>query len=144
MVAYTLLIIIAVGISVLVYTYLQVLVPKDKATCPDTISATILNVSCSINEINVTVYNKGLFTIDALYLRLGSKDKKVKPLINSESVEIGQNGLAPGQSTILKIPLNTGIAIVGENSLELQPAVRSRDRFSLCDNAVITRTLECR
>src|SRR3989344_2267950 len=119
MVAYTLLIIIAVGISVLVYTYLQVLVPKDKATCPDTISATILNVSCS-------------------------KDKKVKPLINSESVEIGQNGLAPGQSTILKIPLNTGIAIVGENSLELQPAVRSRDRFSLCDNAVITRTLECR
>src|SRR3989344_333019 len=114
-IGYVLLIVIAIGLGVLVYAYLELFVPKEKPECPDGIGIIISEARCTINQeasggvsgnLAITLANKGRFTVDAAYIRMGAESRKIRELINSDNIyfEIveGNKGLQPG-SSVFKI-----------------------------------------
>jgi flagellin-like protein len=155
-VSYVLLVVVALVIAGLVYTFLKVYVPKEKPECRDGINVIIQDAVCIIDSsdrnIKLTVQNRGLFKTDAIYVRVGIKDRKFKALINDpedNSAGIPETDwgfvLIPGNSRsipedvnkFLKIPENIkNINPSSENYvLEIQPATVEEgriDTLSLC------------
>ena len=64
-IGYVLLVVIAISLSLLVYAWLKNYLPKDVEKCPDSVSLTISNYNCDIeeNKITLTLRNKGFFNI---------------------------------------------------------------------------------
>ena len=129
MVSYVLLIIIAVGLSVLVYSYLKVYVPKDKAQCSQNISLILSDYYCDVakQSLSVNLTNKGLFKIDAYYLRFDKSTKRIKPLLNNETIRFSHpNGdvfsLLPGDS-FSGLFFSEAINESGKYELEIEPAI---------------------
>ncbi len=171
MVSYVLLVIIAVGLSALVFAYLKVYVPKDKAECNSDISIILEKYSCVLDsngnaELNLSFLNKGLFKIDGAYVRFGSVDKSVKQLVNDpntagmsihkfylskgpeEIVTSIENrnptGLKPGESSQRSYEVDSSLLGQGnEYSIEIQPAVISEGDILACSSAVVTQTINC-
>ncbi len=165
MVSYVLLVIIAVGISVLVYAYLVVHVPKDKPTCYDDINLVLIDHKCYLETLtgalagktkvylNVTLSNRGLHTADGVYLRLGDETRKVKALVNDNDVFFGLVldpssgdfvlGLQPGKSFFNNYTFISNDIKAGRNALEIQPASGSPTKFALCGKEVLTLPVKC-
>lgn len=148
-ISYVLLVIIAVGLSVFVYNYLDLFVPKEKAECGQDISLIIKDYVCQSKLLNLTLLNKGLFTIDAVYIRAGTENQKVRDLLNGDNVYFGiiqgQKGLNPGK-TFSKIYITTNSNLFlpgGTYTVEVQPAVFSGNDLALCNNAVVTQKITC-
>ena len=79
MIAYVLLILIAIGLSAGVYSWLKYYVPKDKYECPSGASLVIKKVVCGSEdsdldseEVEITFENKGRFDIDGAYIRISN------------------------------------------------------------------------
>ena len=144
-IGYVLLVVMALGLGVGVYTYLSALTPKDKPECKNDIHIILVNYTCSAGNLEVNLQNKGLFRIDAAYVRIGGENQKVKDLINNEDVFFGvidgQKGLSPGK-TITQRYINP-IITQGTLGLEIQPAVFDKNDLAICESAVITQPVEC-
>jgi FlaG/FlaF family flagellin (archaellin) len=151
-VGYTLLIIIALGLSVMVYSFLKVYLPKETAQCEEDITLIVQEAACSYSqaysELNITLINKGLFKVDAAYVRLGNLSQKVKTQINKNHTELyGSNnavGLNPGEKFSTSYNATSAVERVGSYVLEIQPAVYQGRRIVLCDRAIITQPIECK
>ena len=156
MVSYVLLIVIAVGLSAFVFSYLKVYVPKEKPECPDDIHLIVQEYSCSQNSLTLTLANKGLFTIGAAYIRVGIPGRKVRQLVNDPDTLFKRDvnlqekpnefyiDLEPGKSTEPYDYVAAQIESEGEYILEVQPAVfTEKGELALCKNAVITQTITC-
>jgi hypothetical protein len=156
-VSYTLLIIIAVGASVLVYTLLSQIVPKPNPGCPSDTYLIIKNARCSYSnqQLNVTMLNKGLFSVDAVYVRIGSTDPKIqtKTWISNDNNNFyfgdPGKGLAPNQDVtwIFNIsipPANNTIVSKNNYTLELQPAMWDKDtkKIAACESKVV-QIIDC-
>jgi len=149
MVGYVLLIVIAVGLSVAVYSFLRIYVPKEKPACEESINLIVQDYSCSVaqNNLTLTLSNKGLFKVNAAFIRLGLETQKVKPQINKNNFYIygpdGKLGLNPGESfTSVYIPaaaVKSGI----NYGLEIEPAQVSGNTLIACENSIITQTITC-
>ena len=170
MVGYVLLVIIAVGLSVLVYSYLKIYVPNDKLSCNKEVYLTLDDYTCTIltetplrqGSLNIILSNRGLFDVDAVYLRFGPKNKKILTFINDPNnkgdpdVNIrpdqfylrdnnGQTGLPPGG----KFENNYVVPLTDPQtaySLEIEPAIFSDefpDRLALCPQAIIRTDINC-
>jgi len=76
-IAYVLLISIAVAISLLVYPWLKsyISVSDDKPVCHEGVAIIIKNYSCdaSIKQLNLSLQNKGLFTIKGFLVKTNSR-----------------------------------------------------------------------
>ncbi len=145
MIGYVLLIVIAVGLSILVFAYLKLYIPKDKPECKQDIHLIIQNYSCLQQSLTLSFFNKGLFKIDGVYVRIGQQDRKIKELINANDLYLGiiggQKGLFPGKS-FTKTYVSPHIA--QENlSLEIQPAVFDNNDLAICENAIVTQPIKC-
>jgi len=149
MVSYVLLVVIAVGLSIAVYAYLKVLVPKDlKPECNEDIQLTIQDYSCKANttkSLSVTLYNKGLFRVNAVYLRLGTEGAEV-PL--NVLRRLFNPPLMPGESIWVPVPDRASLEPIlngsGNYVLEVQAAANNeKGEFALCENSVITQTIYC-
>jgi hypothetical protein len=159
LVSYVLLIIIAVGLSVFVYSYISSYVPKDKPTCNQDVSLIVQDVVCvngDPGQIDVTLLNKGLFKVDEAYIRFGVKGRQVKQQINSGDEYlrnsnhsfIGQqstNGLKPGSifEKLYSLPSSFTPSGAGEYELEIEPAVFVGNDLALCPGAIITQPITC-
>ena len=92
MVGYVLLIVIAVGISIMVYNFLYVFIPKEHVQCEEGVSFIITNASCTSEigssteraVISVKFLNKGRFDVHYVYVRAGVPESKVKKQINNK------------------------------------------------------------
>src|SRR3989338_6116588 len=84
-VSYVVLMIIAVSISTLVYSYLHLSTPKDRPACPEGVSLTVSEATCTLipkklcvgsqggnGKIDITLANNGKRSISGVYLRLSS------------------------------------------------------------------------
>lgn len=167
MVSYVLLVVIAIGLSVAVYGYLRVYVPKEKPACSEDIFLTIKDANCIRNgdnvELNLVLSNKGLFKINAAYIRFAHESRKVRELINPGAASKGDDanfyfnpadkeaGLNPGEDWpsaglkefIIESPVQ---AVANPNNyiIEIQPAVLSEE-FGIvaCTNSIITQKVVC-
>jgi flagellin-like protein len=152
-VSYVLLIIIAVTLSVMVYSFLELYVPKEKAECTKDISLIIINYTCTINTnpgefngLNITFSNRGLFSVDAVYVRVGDDD--AKDLINDKDLFInyafGQTELPPGKKVFKNYTINSEIInSPREIGLEIQPAIITEKGVALCEEAIISQKINC-
>src|SRR3989344_6371285 len=126
MVSYVLIVVMGIGLSILVFSYLSLQTPKDRAECAPDTNLIIKSWSCSIAKdvginngqpiseqgtntllTDITMYNKGFHAINGVYLRAGPESKQVKTLINAENLYFvkGANvngefrqGLLPGRT----------------------------------------------
>ena len=75
LVAYVLLISITLALSVMVYGWLKFYVtPSDIEECPDGVNIIIKSYNCSLDVgLNVTLKNKGLFTVDGYVLKVHTR-----------------------------------------------------------------------
>jgi hypothetical protein len=153
MVSYVLLVIIAVGVSVGVYNFLSVYTPKDHATCSTDVRLILQSYTCNSGNLTLNLLNKGVFKVDAVYIRFGEQSRKVKDLINSNSNQggglyfttfVGNNnpGLNPGSSATKSFLLP--IDPVKKYGVEIEPAVFSESNdLALCPQATITQEIAC-
>ena len=155
-VSYTLLIIIAIGASIMVYAFLNALINRPTVTCPNDIYLIIKDYSCSYRagELNITFVNKGRFSINAAYVRVGNVTRSTRFWINNEGSTsfyfMGvNNGLAPNQETTWSFDLSTGTAskvinASGEYILEIQPAMYDKDlqKTAACDS-IVSQQITC-
>lgn len=151
MVSYVLLVVIAVGISVIVYNYLSVYTPKDTPQCEEDVKLIIQDKFCNSGTpglLNVTLLNKGVFKVDAAYIRFGIEGRKVKNLINEDDLYFTQiitgqeAGLNPGKSAQKLFMID--IPSPGKYEIEVQPAVfTDSNELALCEKAVITQPIDC-
>jgi hypothetical protein len=172
MVSYVLLVIIAIGLGALVFTYLQVYVPKDKTICPEDTAISIESYSCNYtssanpkSNLSLTLSNKGLFTINAAYIRIGAEGRTVRELINDPrvtgnpssgfylsrglqapstpgTVTSAFTGLLPGESTT-RIYHPIQINRAGNYEIEIQPAVGTYNKLTICEKSTIVQKITC-
>jgi len=156
-VSYTLLIVIALTMSVIVYAFLKSYVPRDKPECQEGISIIIENLNCThetspnANNLSLTLQNTGRFKIDFAYIRVGNASRKIKvdaPPINPLPLYNKSNnkGLDPQESTTqLNFKLPSSYSNTGDYILEVQPThyTKGTDIESLALCAPITQPLKC-
>jgi len=153
MVGYVLLIIIAVGLSVLVFQFILVYIPKGESPeCKKDINLIIQDYSCADSKLSLILLNKGLFRTDVAYIRFGDKDKKVLPLINdpNDRSNFGRannfylnGGLNPGESFNYTYSIKNGTGIF---RVEVQAGILD-NRTSQpvpCKQAVVSQLIECK
>ncbi len=148
-ISYVILIIIAIGLGVLVYNFLILYVSESKIPeCESDVSVIIQNYSCKILDgqqrfLRVDVFNKGYFKVDAIFIRLGSESRKIRPQVNVDS-EVLPNPLNPGENISLLSTFGSGIVpSQGNYIIEIEPAVKTPKGYSLCSKAIITESIVC-
>jgi len=150
-VGYTILIVIALAMAGMVYSFLRVYVPQAQPECEEDINLIVQDYSCSVADgINLTILNKGLFKADAAYLRLGSPNSKIRQQINTNEIlftrvygDYGGYGLNPGEKFFKNYPISSVINGSGTYVLEVQPAMLINNKYILCTKAFITQAIEC-
>ncbi|MBX4196533.1 hypothetical protein KW805_03020 [Candidatus Pacearchaeota archaeon] len=150
MVGYVLLILVAVGVSVLVYNFLYVLNPKDKVVCEDDTYLIINSLSCNLVQSNISLglQNKGLYTVDAAYIRMAPAGTRVRQQINPKLTDFylwnlpaNKHGLRPGESLLKNYTFPTKQGIT-DYEVEVQPVIFRNNNPILCPS-VITQPVHC-
>lgn len=153
-IGYVLLIGLALGLAGGVYTYLANYVPSTNEQCSTDVQLVIQQVECSNQKVNITLVNRGLFSVDGVYVRVGEEGRLAKedltdctPLkcnlyfINYNAA-LYQNGLAPGQS----VSYEESYSGTGESEVEVQPlifAAGNERKEILCTKSVIKQVIQC-
>jgi hypothetical protein len=150
-VSYVLLIIVAIAISATVYTFFKFQIPQDVAECNPDINVVIKSVECNIAEefIEITIENKGLFSIDGAFIRLGEEGRAVRRQLNAGNESFEVSGLSDGQlkpgedfSARYKIS-NILNPIIYDYVLEVQPGIIEDSRLLPCEEEVVTSQVRC-
>lgn len=158
---YVLLVVLAIGMSAAVYAYLKWYIPKNQPQCPEGASLIITNTSCDGSTFTISVLNKGLFSINGSYIKVGTHGRTYKTVVNCP----GPDQRAPacqlyfnaGPPAYLTRPLHPGESWTrsfayngtGDQEIELEPLViadgssaGNRSRV-LCANAIVTTSVRC-
>ncbi len=156
MVSYTLLVVIAISLSIVVYAYLKLYLPAEKRECQQEISLAVENAVCTITttttpttqELDITISNRGLFSVSAMLIRIGPAGRTVKIQVNQGDEPIVPP-LAPGKIiqfadiNIPQPPLGINLASGREYEIEVQPALIIDGFLVPCEEAVVVYPLEC-
>jgi len=141
-IGYVLLIAIVVSMSLIVYQFLKAYVPQEEVECPEGTAIIIKDYVCTpdINQIKLTLHNKGLFDIDGLYIRA----------TNAPQQEIATVNLISG-SAYMEAEINAGQEYVidlsyGDTqiySVEVLPyRLQEKEGFVICNNALTKQDLD--
>ncbi len=158
-VSYVLLIVIAVSLSILVFAWLKVKVPKEKLECPDSVSLILKEYVCNtaLDKVEITFQNKGLFKIDGVYIRYS---KNINNAPSETLVPIGarnpvtQSNAQKGFLYFGKInPVKLGIngEYVQEfqysgslRKVQFEPFINDeKGNQIICEKRVITQEISC-
>jgi len=147
MISYTMLIIIALGLSVGVFTFLKTYIPKYQTPeCPEGVHASVQEISCGLDSIEFEVVNKGLFSIDALFVRLNPPGKEIQSIIALDGFTSLDPPLIPGNKTFVSKPITPNI-LSGDSgegyTLEIQPAIFKEDGNIAACESVIRQKVTC-
>ncbi len=142
-VGYVLLIAIALALAVGVFAWLKVFTQESTLQkCPDGVSLIIEDYSyfCSAGEINLTLENKGLFSLDGFYAR-GTDNAETQPtkLIGDEFGNLFKKQLRPGETTSLILKFNNlNLALV-----QIQPFIDNTKGRAVCES-VVNQKITCK
>src|SRR3989338_1085874 len=89
MIGYVILIAVAIGLSTAVFFYLKLYLPPDKPKCYENIDLVVEDVSCAPlgcgqggAQIFVNFTNRGLFNLNAAYIKFGESGRTFKTILN--------------------------------------------------------------
>jgi len=140
-VAYVLLVVIALSLSGLVYYWLKAQLPKETEKCPDDISLIISEYNCENKNINLTLTNKGLFNIKGFIARIAKTEQElpIYPLKYQDKNEVFlENELKPNEKFNILFSYSEYSTIA---KIEIQP-IYFKETYIFCDKAVITQNVE--
>jgi hypothetical protein len=149
LIAYVLLIMIAVSLSFGVYFSLKRWIPEDRPECPAGVSLVIKSVECVNSEMTIIFENKGRFDIDGAYIIGESPGGDISLNPDSNSVPgkdgyfyfAGPNGLGAGSSE-REVVFDEEFV----HSISVQPFIRGKDadELILCTEAkFVKRNIQC-
>jgi len=157
-VAYVILIVIALSLSVVVYAYLKIYVPDEVPKCPESVSLVIVNYTCpGSNEISITFINKGLHDVDGAYIKFSNQEEGnliYQPLpvdggttVDSEDgfFDFGAGSLKPGQRGSQKFGYGTIPSPIKVKRVQIEPFVTDdiTHKPVICDKNVIVQEMSC-
>lgn len=153
-IGYVLLIVIAMALAGGVYTYLTRYVPADTEQCPSDVRLSIESVNCTQGLLSITLVNRGLFTADGAYVRVGEIGRAAKTSLTScspsgcdlyfnsyDSIQY-PNGLVPGG----RVSYQKAYTRTGQQEIEIQPVVfgsGSTLTELLCTDAIVRQQVQC-
>ncbi len=151
-IGYVILIVIAISLSVGVYAFLRQQVPQNQPMCPEDVSLSIETVKCSGNVLNVTLSNRGLFSVEGAIVKTGDVGSAYKQIICLNSFGVGDPScslfnatsvshvtLIPGDSWKMSVPYTQ----TGTREIEVEPIFMLEGKQLLCDRAVIVQQVTC-
>lgn len=147
-VSYTLLIVIAIAISILVFSYIKFIIPKYQTPeCPEQVYLSINEPACSLSQktLNFSITNRGNFNIDGFYVRLREDGRSVKNSFEHlENQFFDSGGIKPGTKEFFsysKISLNS---LQSDYNLEIQPTLfNSNNELITCTDGIIKVKVVC-
>ena len=138
-VAYVLLIVIAISLSALVYNWLRFQVtPGGDEECPEGVDLIIKEIICSGDDLNITLQNKGLFTLDGFIIRVNDR---VGAEFGVYAVDESGELIEPGGESFNEYDLS-GLGIKKAILLDVQPFVFEEGRKLFCSRVSSTE-LDC-
>ncbi|MBS3098601.1 hypothetical protein J4462_00130 [Candidatus Pacearchaeota archaeon] len=145
-VAYSLLIVITISLSAIVYPYLKLHLPTERPECPSNFILVIEETSCDFTNKNlsITVSNRGLFNVSAVYIRFAEADRKVRTQINKGN-EFFPEPISPSSNskTFYYSSLNEYILSSGDYVVEIQPAIFEKQALYPCPRAIVSQKVRC-
>ena len=158
MVGYAILIVIAIGLSVLVYAFLKLYIPKDAPQCQQGVSLKVQEATCSYSnkgygKLEIKLHNNGLFDVHAAYIRIREDNRKIGVWINNPEdsrVRVtdfylykgSERKLSPGETSDSIDLFTSKIYNKGNYILEIQPAQFHGNYLATCENTIIY-PIEC-
>jgi len=148
-VGYVLLIVIAISLSVLVYTWMKNQVPRETAACPDNLALSIQKYECikdslgEVDKIKVAIKNNGLFDINGILARYSTKEnglasKDLKGL--SPIKTAGRIFKELNSSEVFEEEFEYSQELV---EIELTPIKLVEGEMTICENSVVRQKIEC-
>ncbi len=150
-IGYVLLIVIAISLSLLVYTWLKNQVPRETAACPENLALSIQNYDCienslgEIDKIKVSVKNNGLFDINGFLARYSGREGGL--------AAIDMTGIAPIRASGQIFKLINPSEIFEEEftypddeiiaEIELTPIKLIEGKMTICENSKVRQKIEC-
>jgi hypothetical protein len=159
-ISYVLLIAIALGISVAVYTWMSTRVPIVSETCPEDISLQVKSYSCDKSDterklLDINLKNNGNFNVDGFYIRTSNNLSTIPTLLGLECGDCGsestnaemflsQGGrfnfryilgdlpLAPGKDVLVEFKYKDVI-----KKIQIEPFIESKNSLQICTDATI-------
>jgi len=155
MVSYILLIVGALGLSILVYNYLKDFTPKGQTECGEEVSIAIRGYACtsSPEKLTISLHNNGKFNIPDFYVKIGKPNSQIRCPINE--IDEGGKSFKPGavyefESTLDKVVISTKCNIEffnanGKYILEIQPVIADKKsgHWAVCEDAIVTQEITC-
>jgi hypothetical protein len=145
LVSYSILVVIAIALSVLVYSSLKLYLPTDRPECSPDIKLIVEEATCQAGTLDLTLSNRGLFNVQGAFIRLGPEGRTVLSQANIPGEEIFLDPITPGVSLqILPIlQVSNIVDISGPYTLEIQPAIIEKGAIYPCEKSVIRQTISC-
>jgi hypothetical protein len=145
MIGYVLLIVIAISLSVLVFAYLKLYLPKDEPKCYEDVSVSIDKLECLGSNtdyvVSLNLTNRGLFTIHGVFIRIGEEGRVFKKLLNSDGLITTEDGLLkPEETWSVSFTYNEPAGI---KEVEVEPFLFIDNKPALCEKAVVSQLVEC-
>jgi len=149
MIAYVLLIIIGISLSLIVYSWIKSQLPGETKECPSEASLIVSDYKCRPGKV-ITIYfqNKGLFSLDGFFIRASNESGQIPvyPLIVVDN--IGDVGIATFDLDIRLEPganINKTFSYGKLNQiyeLGVEPFRMDGKKVMLCKNSIIRMEIE--
>lgn len=149
-IGYVLLIVFAVSMSGVVYSWLRRSIPKQQEACPDGVSIEVSGVDhdSGNKEISFTLLNRGLFSINGVTVRIKENERAcmVEEVCTNEAcsgsnvVFQSENGLTP--SSTMNITATYTATCTSPTELELVPMKFLESGQVLCENSIIRERVQ--
>ena len=151
MMGYVLLIIIAIGLSIAVYSFLVLYLPSQEPGCPDDIKMTVDKVVCDCSESNYVIIldltNRGLFDIDGVIVKAGKIGRFGNVLNRNEedatSPKAGES-INNAMFTLLDKAGDPVTSQPNDYQVEIEPYVfieEESDKPQLCSHNLVTQPI---
>ena len=158
MVGYVILIAIAVALSTAVFFYLKLYLPEDKPECSQDIDLIIDSLSCSYVQVSggspttsvvdIKLTNKGLFSVDSAYIKIGDAERVFRTTLNDVDVDRMISScndfdivLKPGAQFCKTYTYASAPTIAQEVTVE--PLVWIDNTPVLCPESIVTKKIYC-
>ncbi len=147
-IAYVLLVVIAISLSVLVYNWMKGQLPGQVEKCPKDVSIIIDDYSCDINKKNITLNlkNKGLFDIEGVIIRVSTQSEGLISCVITDDGDFNYHAFIQGRGSLktgekAEIEKSYDKCLNNGNTLKRIEIVPVIDGL-LCDKSIINQRLE--
>ncbi len=155
MIGYVVLIAIAVALSTGVFIYLKLYLPSDKPECYQDIDLIIDSATCNTDSpgrlnVNIEFTNKGLFSVDSAYIKIGDADRVFKTILNNPELEKmisscnnNELNLKPGAKFCKTYAYAYSNSPIPVQEISVEPLLWIENVPVLCPEAIVTKKINC-